>query len=45
MKALAVDLGRTHVKVIATGESDRRGLRSELSLFPKRMVAGLKKLA
>jgi len=45
MKVLVVDVGGTHVKILATGQSDRRELRSGPTLTPKRMVAGVKRLA
>jgi polyphosphate glucokinase len=45
MKVLVVDVGGTHVKILATGQSDRREFRSGPTLTPKRMVAEVKKLA
>jgi len=45
MKVLAIDIGGTHVKILATGETERREFESGLSLTPGRMVAGVKKLA
>jgi polyphosphate glucokinase len=45
MKVLVVDVGGTHVKVLATGQGARRELESGPTLTPKRMVAGVKKLA
>ncbi|HTY85817.1 MAG TPA: ROK family protein [Candidatus Acidoferrum sp.] len=45
MNILAIDIGGTHVKILATGETERREFESGLSLTPRRMVAGVKKLA
>jgi polyphosphate glucokinase len=45
MKVLVVDVGGTHVKILATGQSVRREFLSGATLTPKRMVAGVKKLA
>jgi polyphosphate glucokinase len=45
MKVLVVDIGGTHVKILATGQSNRRELRSGPTLTPKQMVAGVKRLA
>jgi polyphosphate glucokinase len=45
MKVLVVDVGGTHVKVLVTGESVRREFASGPTLTPKRMVAGVRKLA
>ena len=45
MKVLVVDVGGTHVKILATGQSNRRELRSGPTLTPKKMVAGVKRLA
>ena len=45
MNVLVVDVGGTHVKILATGQSARRELESGPTLTPKRMVAGVQKLA
>jgi polyphosphate glucokinase len=45
MNVLVVDVGGTHVKILATGQSARRELESGPTLTPKRMVAGVRKLA
>ena len=42
---LAVDVGGSSVKILATGQSERRSFLSGPTLTPKRMVAGVKKLA
>lgn len=44
MKVLVVDVGGTHVKVLATGQGEQREFVSGPSMTPKRMVAGVKKL-
>jgi len=44
MNVLVVDVGGTHVKILATGQSDRREFLSGPTLTPKRMVSGVKKL-
>ena len=44
MKVLVVDIGGTHVKVLATGQTEHREFPSGASLTPKRMAAGVKKL-
>jgi polyphosphate glucokinase len=45
MKVLAIDIGGTHVKILATGQKLRREFASGPDLTPKRMVAGVKELA
>lgn len=45
MKVLVVDVGGTHVKVLATGQKQSREFRSDPKLTPRQMVAGVKKLA
>lgn len=45
MKVLAIDVGGTHVKILATGQKEKREFESGLKLTPKLMVAGVKKLA
>jgi polyphosphate glucokinase len=42
---LVVDVGGTSVKILATGQSKSRSFRSGPALTPRRMVAGVKKLA
>ena len=42
---LAIDIGGTHVKILATGQKERREFESGPSLTPERMVAGVKELA
>ena len=44
MKVLVVDVGGTHVKILATGQTEPRRFLSGPNLTPKRMVAGVKKL-
>lgn len=41
---LAIDIGGTHVKILATGQKERRAFESGPSLTPQRMVAGVKEL-
>ena len=45
MNVLAIDIGGTHVKILATGQKERREFESGPKLTPKLMVAGVKKLA
>ncbi|MFO1475581.1 MAG: ROK family protein [Verrucomicrobiota bacterium] len=45
MNILAIDIGGTHVKILATGQKERREFESGPTLTPRRMVAGVKKLA
>jgi polyphosphate glucokinase len=42
---LVIDVGGTHVKILATGQKQRREFPSGPKLTPKQMVAGVKKLA
>jgi polyphosphate glucokinase len=44
MNVLVVDIGGTHVKVLATGREVLREFESGLALTPKRMVSGVRKL-
>ncbi len=44
MKILVIDVGGTHVKVLATGQNVHREFISGKNLTPKRMVAGVRKL-
>jgi len=43
-KVLAIDVGGTHVKVLATGESDERKVASGLSMTASRMVRDVKRM-
>jgi polyphosphate glucokinase len=45
MNVLVVDVGGTHVKIVATGEKQSREFPSGPALTAKQMVAGVKKLA
>ena len=45
MNALAIDIGGTHVKILATGQKERREFESGSTLTPAMMVAGVQKLA
>jgi polyphosphate glucokinase len=45
MNVLVIDIGGTHVKILATGQDEPRRFTSGPTLTPKRMVAGVKKLA
>ena len=44
MKVLVIDIGGTHVKVLATGQDAERKFVSGPTLTPKRMVSGVRKL-
>lgn len=44
MKVLVVDVGGTHVKVLATGKTEAREFVSGPAMTPKQMVSGVKKL-
>jgi len=44
INVLVVDIGGTHVKILATGHSELRRFSSGPSLTPSKMVAGVKKL-
>jgi polyphosphate glucokinase len=44
-KVLVIDIGGTSVKILATGEKQRRAFPSGPKLTPKEMVLGVKKLA
>src|SRR4029077_6040774 len=44
MNVLVVDIGGTHVKVLATGHKVHREFDSGPTLTPKQMVAGVKQL-
>jgi predicted NBD/HSP70 family sugar kinase len=45
VKVLAVDIGGTNVKILATGQKDRRKFPSGKGLTPRRMVTRVKQLA
>ena len=45
MKVLVVDVGGTHVKILATGKKRHREFASGLTLTAEQMVAGVKALA
>jgi polyphosphate glucokinase len=42
---LVIDIGGTHVKLLATGQDEPRAFVSGPTLTPRQMVAGVKKLA
>jgi polyphosphate glucokinase len=44
MNVLVIDIGGTHVKVLATGQDAHREFDSGPALTPKRMVSGVRKL-
>jgi polyphosphate glucokinase len=44
-KVLVVDIGGTSVKILATGQQERRSFPSGPQLTPRQMVSGVKKLA
>ena len=45
MKVLVIDVGGTHVKILASGKRAHREFESGPTLTPRRMVAGVRKLA
>ncbi len=45
MKVLVLDVGGTHVKLLATGETEPRRFDSGPKMTPRRMVSGVKKAA
>jgi polyphosphate glucokinase len=45
MNVLAIDIGGSNVKILATGQVEPRRFRSGRALTPRQMVAGVKKLA
>jgi len=45
MNVLAIDIGGTNVKILATGQKERRRFESGPKLTPRLMVVGVKKLA
>jgi polyphosphate glucokinase len=44
MDVLVVDIGGTHVKVLATGQDSEREFASGRTLTPRRMVSQVRKL-
>jgi len=44
VNVLVIDIGGTHVKLLATGQDEPREFESGPSLSPERMVAGVKKV-
>jgi polyphosphate glucokinase len=44
-KVLAIDIGGSHVKILATGQSAKREVESGPTMTPQQMVEGVKKLA
>jgi polyphosphate glucokinase len=44
VNVLVIDIGGTHVKVLATGQEAHREFDSGPALTPKRMVSGVRKL-
>jgi polyphosphate glucokinase len=45
MRILVIDVGGTHVKILATGQAERREFESGPALTVRQMVAGVKRLA
>src|ERR1041385_5319020 len=45
MKVLVIDIGGAHVKILATGQKQSRKFPSDPKMIPRKMVAGVKKLA
>lgn len=45
MQILAVDVGGTHVKILATGQTEKREFESGPAMTPQAMVDGVKQLA
>ena len=45
MKILAVDVGGTHVKILATGEKQKREIVSGPRMTARQMVSRVKKIA
>src|SRR6185437_7754567 len=45
MHILVIDVGGTHVKILATGETDKREFASGPKMTARQMVAGVKRLA
>ena len=45
MNVLVIDVGGTHVKILATGQTDKREFASGPKLTPQQMVSGVRQLA
>ena len=45
LKVLTIDIGGTHVKILATGQREPRKFASGSKMTPRQMVAGVKELA
>jgi polyphosphate glucokinase len=45
MNVLAIDIGGTNIKILATGQKERRKFPSGLAMTPQQMVDGVKQLA
>src|SRR5262245_41133138 len=45
MKVLVVDVGGTHIKILATGRRSPRKFSSGATMTPEQMVAGVRQLA
>ena len=45
MNVLVIDIGGTHVKILATGQDTSRQFDSGPTLTPKKMVSQVRKLA
>ncbi len=44
IKVLVIDVGGTHVKVLASGQGEPRQFKSGLTLVPARMIAGVQEI-
>jgi polyphosphate glucokinase len=45
MDVMVIDVGGTHVKILATGQSDKREFASGPKMTPERMASGVRQLA
>src|SRR2546422_11327719 len=45
MNVLTIDIGGTSIKILATGEKEPRKFPAGTAMTPRKMVAGVKKLA
>ena len=45
VKVLVVDIGGTRLKILATGQTERRRFPSGKTMTPRKMVVGVKRLA
>ncbi|HSQ01512.1 MAG TPA: ROK family protein [Candidatus Dormibacteraeota bacterium] len=45
MRVLAIDIGGTHVKILVSGQTEKRAVESGPTLTPRRMVTAVKRLA